>query len=135
MERLFEGFEILYHILEKKGRQYSRFCIREDIIQGNSVFIFYPDQTSSRILLSIKSANNVFSVEESYVIDTVQDVLIKLGIKSLMHLLEISSFSLNNDLVSLTKIMNNLVKDLKILSFKVIVQHLELVESFQKQNL
>jgi hypothetical protein len=34
--------------------------------------------------------------------------------------LEISIFSLNNDLVRLTKIMNNLVKDLKILRFKVI---------------
>ena len=48
----------------------------------------------------------------------VQDVLIKLGIKPLMHLLEISIFSLNNDIVRLTKIMNNLVKDLKILIFK-----------------
>ena len=41
-------------------------------------------------------------------------------------------FSLNNDLVRLTKIMNNLVKDLKILSFKVIFLCLKLVESFQK---
>jgi hypothetical protein len=49
-----------------------------------------------------------------------------------MHLLEISIFSLNNDLVRLTKIMNNLVKDLKILIFKVIFQYLKLVESFQK---
>ena len=53
-------------------------------------------------------------------LETFQDFLIKLGIKPLMHLLETSIFSLNNDLVSLTKIMNNLVKDLKILSFKVI---------------
>ncbi len=65
-------------------------------------------------------------------LETVQDFLIKLGIKTLMHLLEISIFSLNNDLVRLTKIMNNLVKDLKILSFKVIFQCLKLVESFQK---
>ena len=50
-----------------------------------------------------------------------------------MHLLEINIFSLNNDLVSLTKIMNNLVKDLKILSFKVIFQYLKLLESFQKK--
>ena len=53
-------------------------------------------------------------------LETVQDFLIKLDIKPLMHLLEISIFSLNNDLVRLTKIMNNLVKDLKIMSFKVI---------------
>ena len=64
---------------------------------------------------------------------TVRDFLIKLGIKPVMHLLEISIFSLNNDLVRLTKIMNNLVKDLKILSFKVIFQYLKLVESFQKK--
>ena len=31
--------------------------------------------------------------------------------------------------------MNNLVKDLKILSFKVIFQGLKLVESFQKNSL
>ena len=31
-------------------------------------------------------------------------------------------FSLNNDVVGLAKIKNNLVKDLKILSFKVIFQ-------------
>ena len=67
-----------------------------------------------------------------YILETVQDFLIKLGIKPLMHLLEISIFPLNNDIDRLTKIMNNLVKDLKILSFKVIFQCLELVESFKK---
>jgi hypothetical protein len=67
-------------------------------------------------------------------IETVQDFLIKLGIKPLMHLLEISIFSLNNDIVRLTKIMNNLVKDLKILSFKVIFECLKLIESFQKKD-
>ena len=66
-------------------------------------------------------------------VETVQDFLIKLDIKPLMHLLEISIFSLNNDLVRLTKIMNNPVKDLKILSFKVIFKCLKLVESFQKK--
>ena len=69
-----------------------------------------------------------------YVLETVQDFLIKLDIKPLMLLLEISIFSLNNDLLMLTKIMNNLVKDLKILSFKVIFKCLKLVESFQKKN-
>ena len=66
-------------------------------------------------------------------LETVQDFLIKLDIKPLMHLLEISHFSPIIDLVRLTKIMNNLVKDLKILSFKVIFQCLKLVESFQKK--
>ena len=69
-------------------------------------------------------------------IETVQDFLIKLDIKPLiMYLLEISIFSLNNDLVRLSKIMNTLVKDLKILSFKDIFQYLKLVESFQKKIL
>ena len=53
-------------------------------------------------------------------VETVQDFLIKLGIKPLIYLLEISIFSKNNDIVRLTKIMHNLVKDLKFLSFKVI---------------
>ena len=60
-------------------------------------------------------------------LESVQYFLIKLGIKPLIHLLEISIFSLNDDIVRLTKIMNNLVKDLKILSFKVIFQCLKLV--------
>ena len=68
-------------------------------------------------------------------LETLQDFLIKLDIKPLMHLLVISIFSLNNDLVRLTKIMDNLVKDLKILSFKVILKCLKLVESFQKKIL
>ena len=67
-------------------------------------------------------------------VESVQDFFIKLDIKPLMHVLETSIFSLNNDLVRLTKIMNSLVKDLKILSFKVIFQCLKLVKSFQKKN-
>ena len=39
-------------------------------------------------------------------LETVQDFLIKLGIKPLMHLLEINIFSLNYVIVRLTKIMN-----------------------------
>ena len=68
-----------------------------------------------------------------YVVDTVQDFLIKLGIKPCVHLWKISIFSLNHIIVRPTKIMNNLGKDLKILSFKVFFQSLKLVQSFQKQ--
>ena len=68
-------------------------------------------------------------------LESVQDFLINLGIKPRMHIWEISILSLNNDLGRFTKIMNNLVKDLKILSFKVIFQCLKLVESFQKKIL
>ena len=67
-------------------------------------------------------------------LETVQDFLIKLDIKPLMHLLKISIFSINNDILRLTKIMNNLVKDCKIRTFKVIFQCLKLVESFRKKN-
>ena len=68
-------------------------------------------------------------------VETVQDFLIKLGIKPLIHLLEISIFSKNNEIVRLTKIMHNLVKDLKILSFKVIFQCLKFVESFPPKKI
>ena len=44
-------------------------------------------------------------------VETVQDFLIKLGIKPLMHLLEINTFSLNNVIVRLTKIMNRADKN------------------------
>ena len=64
-------------------------------------------------------------------VETVQDFLIKLDIKPLMHLLKIRIFSLNNDIIRLTKIMNNILKDCKIRTFKVIFQCLKLVESFQ----
>ena len=46
------------------------------------------------------------------VIDTVQDFLIKLVIKLLMYLLKINSFSLNNDIVRITKIMKRADKNL-----------------------
>ena len=67
-------------------------------------------------------------------LETVQEFLIKLDIKPLMHLLKISIFSLNNDILRLAKIMNNLVKDCKICTFKVIFQCLKLVESFKKKD-
>ena len=56
--------------------------------------------------------------------ETVQDFLIKLSLKPLMHLLEIIIFSLNNNIVRLNK----------IISFQVIFQCLKLVESFQKKK-
>ena len=68
-------------------------------------------------------------------VETVQDFLNKLDIKPLRHLLKISIFSLNSDIIRLTKIMNNLVKDCKIRTFKVIFQCLKLVESFRKKKI
>ena len=48
--------------------------------------------------------------------------------------IENKHFSLNNDIVRLTKIMDNLVKDLNILTFKVIFKCKILVESYQKKK-
>ena len=48
---------------------------------------------------------------QTFLLESVQDFLIKLGIKPLMHLLEISTFSLNNVMVRLTKIMNKVDKN------------------------
>ena len=48
---------------------------------------------------------------EAYKVESVQDFLIKLGIKPLMHLVEISTFSLSNVTVRLTKIMNRANKN------------------------
>ena len=53
-------------------------------------------------------------------IESVQDFLIKLDMKPCMYLVEISIFSLNHIVVRLTKIMNNLLRHLKIGTFKVI---------------
>ena len=87
-----------------------------DVIQ---LYGLYPGKMWQVFLLSFRSST----------LETVQDFLIKLDIKPLLI---ISIFSLNNDILRLTKIMNNLVKDLKILTFKVIFKCLKLVESFQK---
>ena len=61
------------------------------------------------------------TLEKSHVVESIQDFLIRLGIKPLRRLLEIIIFSPNNDLGRLTKIMNNLLKDCKIHTFKVIL--------------
>ena len=50
----------------------------------------------------------IFKYKQACLLETVQDFLIKLDIKPLMHLLEISIFSQKNDIVRLTKIMNKL---------------------------
>ena len=63
-------------------------------------------------------------------LDTVQDFFIKLGIKPQTNILEISIFSINHVIVRPTKIMNNVLKDCKIRTFKVIFQHQKSTESF-----
>ena len=92
-----------------------------DVIQ---LYGLYPGKMWQVFLLSFRSST----------LETTQDFLIKLDIKPLMHLLKISIFSLNNDIIRLTKIMNNLLKHLQIRIFKVIFLCLKLVKSFQKKN-
>ena len=50
-------------------------------------------------------------IKDIHTLESVQDFLIKLDIKPPMHLLEISTFSLNNVIVRLTKIMNRADKN------------------------
>ena len=50
-------------------------------------------------------------VRHASTIDSVQDFLIKFDIKPLMHLSEKSTFSLNNVIVRLTKIMSRVDKN------------------------
>ena len=63
-------------------------------------------------------------------LDTVQDFLIKFGIKPRLHILKISIFSLNRVIVRPTKTMNNLLKVCKVCTFKVIFRHQKSTESF-----
>ena len=70
-----------------------------------------------------------------YVIDTITDFLIKLGMKPCLHLVKISIFSLNNVTVRLIKIMNNLLEHFKILIFKVMFQCGKVIESYKKNYL
>merc|ERR1739844_197321 len=83
-----------------------------------------------------KSSNLVKSHEiichfiRGYLVESVQDILIKLDMKPCMHLVEISIFSLNHVIVRLTKIMNNLLEHIKIHTFKVIFLCKKSVESF-----
>ena len=55
-----------------------------------------------------------------YALETVQDFWSSLGIKPLMHLLEISTFSLNNAIVRLTKIMNRADKNWAYLKLRIL---------------
>ena len=64
------------------------------------------------LLFRKKAALSITSKEiDVFRVDTVQDFLIKSGIKPRMHLWEISISSLNNDIVRPTKIMNRADKN------------------------
>ena len=86
-------------------------------------------QTFLNQLFRLLTYSVLLTYSEICRVETVQDFLIKLGIKPRMHILEISIFSLNHVIVRPTKIINNLLKDCKILTFKVIFQRLKSTES------
>ena len=52
----------------------------------------------------------LFSLCGTYLLDTIQDFLCKLGMKPHMHVVEISIFSLNHVIVRPTKIIKDLHK-------------------------
>ena len=77
----------------------------------------------------LRSSFNIFIQLEiwpfgipSYQVDTILDFLCELGITPHMKLVDIIIFSLYRNSVSPTKIIKGLLKDLKILIFKVIFQ-------------
>ena len=80
----------------------------------------------------IASDVNYFNTEFLYTpcIDTITDFLINFCIKPRKCLLKISIFSLYDVIVRPTKIMNNLLKHCKVLTFKVLFQHHKSTESF-----
>ena len=61
--------------------------------------------------IEIDGPNNYHKAANRSTVEFVQDFLFKLGIKPKMHRLEISTFSLNNVIVRLTKIMNRADKN------------------------
>ena len=53
----------------------------------------------------------ILIILHKYTVESVQDFLIKFGNKTPIHLLEIITFSLNNVIVRLTKLMNRANKN------------------------
>ena len=74
----------------------------------------------SKGIKSFLKTHFAISKRERLVLHTVQGFLIKLGIKLCLHILEINIFSLSHVILRPTKSMNNLVKDVKIRTFKAI---------------
>ena len=71
--------------------------------------------------------------EKTTKLESVQDFLIKLDMKLIMHLSSGNKLFFTNFIVRLTKFMNNLFKHIKMHAFKVNFLCLKLVESFPKK--
>ena len=107
------------HEIGQAHHMFSRFLNLRILFTKFSLFCF---PTRQKISIETKNADATFYDfrKRHFAVESFQDFLIQLDIKLPMHLLEMSIFSQNDDLVRLNKIMNNLVKDLKILRFKVV---------------
>ena len=76
------------------------------------------------------SPHHSSTVQRKLRLDSVQDFLIKLGIKPRLYILKISIFSLNHVIVRSTNIMDNFLKLCKICTFKVVFRHQKSTLSF-----
>ena len=104
----------------QEWEEQRKFTIRHLRSLGTVYIYVYIRTVSSQLLLC----------SGTFVLDTVQDFLIELGIKPRLHILKISIFSLNHVTVRPIKIMNNHLKVCKICTFKVIFQYQKSNESF-----
>ena len=97
-------------------------------VKGRSFVLNYKFSKKTELVFACRDFKKILCCVCA--LDTVQDFLIKLGIKPRLHILKISIFSLNHVIVRPTKIMNNLLKVCKICTFKVIFRHQKSTESF-----
>ena len=93
-----------------------------------------PTSMVAHVVVQTKPSSHGMFESMECTVESVKDFLSKLGIKTRMHLVEISISSLNHVFVRLNKIMNNIVKDRKILTFKVIFQHQKSTGSLKKNS-
>jgi len=101
----------------------TRIELRQDLINSAMTPMFKAtalEVRNDQKIQSFQPNSTGFNPITPFRLDTVQDFLI---MKPCMHLVEISIISLINFTIRLTKIMNNLLKDLRILIFKVILQY------------
>jgi hypothetical protein len=100
----------------KNDFESQNFAIFEDIVHNFGRYDALRPEGSENIPILFQGADLDFSI--------------KLCIRPHKHLLEINIFSLNDVIIRPTKIMKNLLKDCKILTFIVLFQHQRLTESF-----
>ena len=100
------------HFMKKMNECWSSHC--RQMIMTRSIFLFldrtyvlqHPQGAKYLLFVSSRSVKTRKFSFAQFVLESVQDFLIKLDIKPLMHQLEISTFSQNIVIIRLTKIMN-----------------------------